>query len=121
MYQLNTVVRIDNDDQSTGVIVGFYNEDNVSRGYIVKLDEGFFSGDKKHYVSELVVNIDNCSDDISPYLLHARKHHKVTWNSPDGINKIEECSQCGMRFLHHISNKYPTALSPFEDKGKSND
>ena len=31
---------------------------------------------------------------------HKLMNHKVTYSSPNGFDTLEECSECGCRFLH---------------------
>jgi hypothetical protein len=48
----------------------------------------------------------------TPYEEHAELNHHMTRYSPNGIDIIEECSECGARFLHNPSIGYPISLSP---------
>jgi len=42
---------------------------------------------------------DNINPKFTPYQVHAKLHHTTTHMSPDGINKIEECTTCGRRWM----------------------
>ena len=44
---------------------------------------------------------------MTPYARHQTQNHATTISSPDGINTVEECTDCGLRFLHRAIN--PTA------------
>jgi len=46
----------------------------------------------------------------TPWEIHSELGHHMTWYSPDGYVKIEECATCGMRFLHNPSIEYPITL-----------
>lgn len=46
----------------------------------------------------------------TPYQNHAALNHRTTEYSPDGINRIEECAECGARFMHSINDKCPRTL-----------
>lgn len=48
---------------------------------------------------------------ITPYARHDALGHTLTRYSPDGISIIEECSQCGARFLFQPGHE-PVSLSP---------
>lgn len=52
---------------------------------------------------------------MTPYERHAEFGHKTTWHSPDGINKVEECADCGQRWIHKWEEKYPLTLSSLGD------
>jgi hypothetical protein len=52
--------------------------------------------------------------ELTPYEKHKLLGHKTTWYSPDSYQKIEECSECPMRFLHDPGIGYPTMLSPLK-------
>ena len=49
---------------------------------------------------------------LTPYQLHAALGHSTTSFSPDGVVCIEECSECGMRFLHSPAFKCPLWIRP---------
>jgi hypothetical protein len=34
---------------------------------------------------------------------HSQLNHSMTQHSPDGINKIYECSDCGCSFFYHTT------------------
>lgn len=38
-------------------------------------------------------------------------HHTV-WHSPDGVDRIEECTTCGTRILYNPCIGYPITLDP---------
>ena len=48
----------------------------------------------------------------TPYHLHARMRHRMTRYSPNGVDIIEECADCGARFLHNPCIDYPVTLDP---------
>ena len=52
------------------------------------------------------------SDTLTPYQRHKTLSHVTTWYSPDGYQKIEECTQCLGRWLHDPSIGYPITLYP---------
>ena len=47
---------------------------------------------------------------MTPYEKHKTLDHETTWHSPDGFCKVEECTDCGARFLHSPIEKYPRSL-----------
>jgi ribosomal protein L32 len=49
---------------------------------------------------------------MTPYKLHAEQKHRVTLYSPNGIDRVEECQDCGARFLHNPAIGYPLRLDP---------
>jgi hypothetical protein len=46
----------------------------------------------------------------TPYQEHAQLGHKTTWHSPNGIDRIETCTDCGQRFLHRALCPYPETM-----------
>jgi len=46
----------------------------------------------------------------TPYKKHSELKHKTTWYSPDSFQQIEECTICGMRFLHDPIIGYPITM-----------
>lgn len=48
----------------------------------------------------------------TPYERHAALGHHTTQYSPNGVDKIEECTECPMRFLHNSAFGYPITLYP---------
>lgn len=48
----------------------------------------------------------------TPYEAHQKTGHHMTRHSPNGLDIIEECSVCGMRWLHHPGNDWPITLWP---------
>jgi hypothetical protein len=49
----------------------------------------------------------------TPYETHASHKHHVTTHSPNGIDLIEECTECPARFLvHHTEPEFPRQLDP---------
>lgn len=46
----------------------------------------------------------------TPYQWHQETGHKTTTYSPDGIVKVEECPECGARFLHDPAFDYPITM-----------
>ena len=59
---------------------------------------------KKRGVGEALV-------EETPYERHAQRGHKMTRHSPNGIDIVEECPECGARFLIKPNDKYPISLS----------
>jgi len=47
----------------------------------------------------------------TPYQQHEVLNHKMTRYSPNSVDIIEECSDCGMRFLHNPCIGYPVTLA----------
>lgn len=48
--------------------------------------------------------------EMTPYEDHAALGHKTVRHSPDGFVVIEECPECGARFLLTPLDKYPRSL-----------
>lgn len=48
----------------------------------------------------------------TPYEKHKETGHHTTRYSPNGIDIIEECEECGMRWLHHPGDKWPVTMAP---------
>lgn len=46
----------------------------------------------------------------TPYEEHKRLEHKMSRYSPDGFVIIEECDECGLRWLHNPLVGYPVTL-----------
>lgn len=46
----------------------------------------------------------------TPYERHAELDHHMTRHSPNGVDIIEECSDCGMRWLHNPAIGYPVTM-----------
>ena len=42
----------------------------------------------------------------------SRTGHPTTWDSPNGVDKIEECFTCGARILYNPCIGYPITLDP---------
>ena len=55
----------------------------------------------------------------TPYEKHQKLNHKMTRYSPDSFVIIEECTVCGMRFLHNPAIGYPVTLNPLDKTGKN--
>jgi hypothetical protein len=55
----------------------------------------------------------------TPYEKHSKLGHKTVRHSPNGIDIIEECTTCGMRWLHNPSVGYPVTMSPKVENIKS--
>ena len=52
---------------------------------------------------------------LTPYGIHdTLGHHMTTW-SPNGIDIIEECTDCGARWLHSPAIGYPVTLRCLPD------
>ncbi len=49
---------------------------------------------------------------MTPYKLHAELGHTMTRFSPNGIETIEECEDCGARWLHNPAIGYPVRMDP---------
>jgi len=49
---------------------------------------------------------------MTPYQKHAQLDHKTSRYSPNGIDIIEECDECHMRFLHNPAIGYPVTIPP---------
>ena len=47
---------------------------------------------------------------MTPYQIHETLNHHTTRHSPDGVQIIEECSECGQRWLHDPVLGYPVTL-----------
>ncbi len=47
---------------------------------------------------------------MTPYQKHKNLNHKTTYFSPNGVDQIEECLDCGMRFLHNPCIGYPLEI-----------
>lgn len=52
---------------------------------------------------------------MTPYENHKKLNHKTSRYSPNGRQIIEECSICGMRFLHDPIIGYPVTLTSYID------
>jgi len=50
---------------------------------------------------------------MTPYQQHAAYGHVTCRFSPNGVQIIEECSQCGMRFLHDPCFGYPITMRTY--------
>lgn len=48
----------------------------------------------------------------TPYKNHATLNHHLSRYSPNGVDIIEECDDCGQRWLHNPSIGYPVTLYP---------
>ena len=46
----------------------------------------------------------------TPYENHTELKHKTSFISHDGINKVEECTECLARFLWYHDSGSPTTL-----------
>ena len=55
---------------------------------------------------------------MTPYELHESMGHRMTRYSPNGVDIIEECQDCGLRFLHNPSIGYPVTLDPVPTNAK---
>lgn len=49
---------------------------------------------------------------MTPYQQHQKLGHATTWHSPDGVDKIEECNECGARYMHAAGDPWPISLRP---------
>ena len=49
---------------------------------------------------------------MTPYQQHHTVNHHSTFYSPNGIDVIEECADCGARWLHHFAYSFPLTLEP---------
>ena len=47
----------------------------------------------------------------TPYQVHATLNHSMSRYSPDSVQVIEECGDCGQRWLHDPVIGYPVTLS----------
>lgn len=47
---------------------------------------------------------------MTPYRLHDALNHHMTRYSPNSVDIIEECTDCGARFLHNPDSEYPITL-----------
>jgi len=47
---------------------------------------------------------------MTPYQKHNLLNHQTSRYSPNGIDTLEECEDCGMRFLHSVAFGYPITL-----------
>ena len=47
---------------------------------------------------------------MTPYKQHEALGHKTTTHSPNSVDIIEECPECGARFLHSPCTGYPITL-----------
>ncbi len=54
-------------------------------------------------------------DLMTPYQRHAAFGHKTTWHSPNGVDKVEECADCGQRWLYQATTGWVLTLSPLAD------
>ena len=50
---------------------------------------------------------------MTPYDQHEQQGHRTTRYSPNGVDIIEECDDCGARWLHNPCIGYPVSLRPF--------
>jgi len=48
---------------------------------------------------------------LTPYQRHEGLGHHMARHSPNGVDIIEECSDCGARFLHNPCFDFPISLS----------
>ena len=46
----------------------------------------------------------------TPYEYHQELKHRTTFVSHNGIDKVEECTQCPAKFLFHHADSYATTL-----------
>ena len=46
----------------------------------------------------------------TPYEIHATLNHETSRYSPDGLETIEECDDCGQRWQHNPVIGYPVTL-----------
>lgn len=51
-------------------------------------------------------------DNLTPYQRHEQLGHEMTRYSPNGVDIIEECTECGARWLHNPCIGYPVTLYP---------
>lgn len=49
---------------------------------------------------------------MTPHERHAQEGHKTSFCSPNGLDKIEECEECGMRFFWAATEDHPITLRP---------
>lgn len=49
---------------------------------------------------------------MTPYERHQQRNHQMTRYSPNGVDIIEECTNCGARWLHNPAIGYPVTLRP---------
>lgn len=54
---------------------------------------------------------------MTPYQIHQTLNHHVSRHSPNAVDIIEECQECGQRWLHNPSIGYPVTM-PVIDLGK---
>lgn len=47
---------------------------------------------------------------MTPYQTHATLGHLMSRHSPDGFDIIEECDECGQRWLHNPTYDMPITL-----------
>ncbi len=47
---------------------------------------------------------------MTPYQKHQALEHESTFYSPNGVDEVEECADCYMRFLHNPCIGYPITL-----------
>lgn len=52
---------------------------------------------------------------MTPFEQHATLGHDMTRSSPDGVDMIDECDTCGMRWLHKPAIAYPITLRPTKE------
>lgn len=50
---------------------------------------------------------------MTPYQRHAQEGHIMTRYSPNGVQIIEECPNCGQRFLHDPCIGYPVTMRTY--------
>lgn len=53
---------------------------------------------------------------MTPYEIHKTLNHRMSRLSPNSIDIIEECQECGQRWLHNPSIGYPVTM-PVIDLG----
>lgn len=49
---------------------------------------------------------------MTPYEAHKALSHATSRYSPNGIDTIEECIECGRRWLFHPTDEYSIELPP---------
>lgn len=49
---------------------------------------------------------------MTPYEKHAALNHKISRNSPNGVDIIETCLTCGAKWLHNPCYGYPISMIP---------
>lgn len=48
----------------------------------------------------------------TPYQRHKQLGHKTVNHSPDGVDIVEECTECPMRWVHNPCIGYPVTMRP---------